>query len=74
MCLRWIIEQGATAVVKSFNRERMKLNLEIFDWALTDDDNAKINQIPQHRLIPKEDFVSPHGPFKTLEELWDEES
>ncbi|KAH7570357.1 hypothetical protein ACOSP7_018439 [Xanthoceras sorbifolium] len=74
VCLRWIIEQGAIAVVKSFNRERMKENLEIFDWALTDDDYVKINQIPQHRMMPKEDFVSPRGPFKTLEELWDEES
>ncbi|KAI9168888.1 hypothetical protein LWI28_003382 [Acer negundo] len=74
VCLRWIIEQGATAIAKSFNRERMMQNLEIFDWALTDDDRAKINQIPQLRLMPKEEFISPHGPFKTLEELWDDES
>ncbi|KAL5759934.1 hypothetical protein ACOSQ2_018772 [Xanthoceras sorbifolium] len=70
--LRWIIEQGATAVVKSFNRKRMKENLEIFDWALTDEDYEKINQIPQHRLF-NDDFVFPHGPFKNVEELWDDE-
>ncbi|KAJ0095640.1 hypothetical protein Patl1_16043 [Pistacia atlantica] len=74
VCLRWIFEQGATFVVKSFNKERMKENLEIFNWALSSEDYDKINQIQQHRLISKEDFVSPHGPFKTLEDLWDEES
>ncbi|KAJ0037672.1 hypothetical protein Pint_22872 [Pistacia integerrima] len=74
VCLRWIFEQGATFAVKSFNKERMKENLEIFEWALTGEDYDKINQIQQHRLIPKEEFISPHGPFKTLEDLWDEES
>ncbi|KAJ4717143.1 NADPH-dependent codeinone reductase-like protein [Melia azedarach] len=70
--LRWIVEQGATVVVKSFNRERQKQNLGIFDWALTDDDYNKINQIHQHKVGPSYIFLSPHGPFKTLEELWDE--
>ncbi|XP_031260388.1 non-functional NADPH-dependent codeinone reductase 2-like [Pistacia vera] len=74
VCLRWIFEQGATFVVKSFNKERMKENLEIFNWALSGEDYDKINQIQQHRLISQEDFVSPHGPFRTLEDLWDEES
>ncbi|KAK9200098.1 hypothetical protein WN944_015293 [Citrus x changshan-huyou] len=70
--LRWIVEQGATVVIKSLNLERMKQNLGIFDWKLTDDDYDKINQIPQHRLIPSDFWVSPQGPFKTLEELWDD--
>ncbi|KDO47296.1 hypothetical protein CISIN_1g020174mg [Citrus sinensis] len=72
VCLRWIIEQGATAAVKSFNKERLKENLEIFDWALTDDDHDKIRQIPQRRMMPRDDFIIPHGPFKTPEDLWDE--
>ncbi|XP_044492123.1 non-functional NADPH-dependent codeinone reductase 2-like [Mangifera indica] len=74
VCLRWIFEQGATIVVKSFNKERIKENLEIFDWGLSGEDYDKINQIEQHRLMPIEGFVSPHGPFKTLEDLWDEDS
>ncbi|KAJ4711020.1 NADPH-dependent codeinone reductase-like protein [Melia azedarach] len=70
--LRWIVEQGVTVVVKSFNMERLKENLGIFDWALTDDDYDKINQIPQRKVLSSDLFVSPHGPFRTLEELWDE--
>ncbi|KAH9802195.1 Deoxymugineic acid synthase 1 [Citrus sinensis] len=72
VCLRWIIEQGAIVVAKSFNKERLKENLDIFDWALTDHDYDKINQIPQHRMMPRDEYITPHGPFKTLEELWDE--
>ncbi|ESR54943.1 hypothetical protein CICLE_v10024358mg [Citrus x clementina] len=70
--LRWIVEQGATVVVRSLNKERMKQNMGIFDWELVDDDYKKINQIPQRRLIPSDFWVSPQGPFQTPEELWDD--
>ncbi|GLT36637.1 hypothetical protein SLA2020_110020 [Shorea laevis] len=73
VCLRWSYEQGATFVVKSFNKERMKQNLQIFDWELTKEDHEKINQIPQWRFLLNEEFISPNGPFKTLDELWDGE-
>ncbi|KAL4298488.1 hypothetical protein HN51_049171 [Arachis hypogaea] len=47
--LRWLYEQGVTFAVKSYNKERMKENLEIFDFSLTNDDYQKINQIKQTR-------------------------
>nr|XP_025608221.1 NAD(P)H-dependent 6'-deoxychalcone synthase isoform X2 [Arachis hypogaea] len=47
--LRWLYEQGVTFAVKSYNKERMKQNLEIFDFSLTSDDYQKINQIKQTR-------------------------
>ncbi|PON99056.1 Aldo/keto reductase, partial [Trema orientale] len=71
VCLRWIYEQGATLVVKSYNKERLKENLQIFDWALSEDDIQKIKLIPQHRVVVNKAFVSAHGPYKSLEELWD---
>ncbi|XP_062110421.1 non-functional NADPH-dependent codeinone reductase 2-like [Humulus lupulus] len=49
--LRWVYEQGAGVIVKSFNKERLKENLDIFDWALTQDDLHKISSIPQHKMI-----------------------
>ncbi|XP_062110423.1 deoxymugineic acid synthase 1-D-like [Humulus lupulus] len=74
VCLRWVYEQGAGVVVKSYNKERLKQNLEIFDWALTEVDLDKISSIPQHKENVKKDFISPeHGPYKSLEELWDGE-
>ena len=71
MALRWIYEQGACPIVKSFNKERMRQNLEIFDWELSQEESQKFSQIPQRRMYAGEIFVSENGPYKSLEELWD---
>ncbi|KAL6006720.1 NAD(P)H-dependent oxidoreductase 1 [Asimina triloba] len=73
VALRWIYEQGASMVVKSFDNERMVENLQIFDWALTENDAHMIDLIPQKRGLPGDNFLSPGGPFKSLDELWDGE-
>ncbi|KAL2329637.1 hypothetical protein Fmac_017218 [Flemingia macrophylla] len=66
ICLRWLYEQELTFVVKSYNRERMKKNLEIFDWSLNENDYMKIREIHQERLIK--------GPTRPLlNDLWDDE-
>ena len=51
--LRWMYEQGVSFVVKSFNTERMKQNLDIFYWSLTEEELINISQFPQqkHRYI-----------------------
>ncbi|CAK8576685.1 unnamed protein product [Lathyrus sativus] len=69
--LRWIYQHGVTAIVKSFNKERMKQNLEIFDWELSQEESDKINQISQMRTLKAEMFIFENGPYKSLEELWD---
>ncbi|MBA0669718.1 hypothetical protein Goklo_029227 [Gossypium klotzschianum] len=73
VCLRWAYEEGVILIVKSFNAERMKQNLEIMDWSLSEDELKMIQHIPQSRGIQAEAFVSENCPFKTLEELWDGE-
>ncbi|KAH6826643.1 hypothetical protein C2S53_014900 [Perilla frutescens var. hirtella] len=73
VALRWIYEQGASMIVRSFNRERMKENLQVLDWELSKEDAEKIKQIPQNRVGKGVDFVSPDGQYKSLEELWDGE-
>lgn len=59
--------------MKSFNEERMKENLDIFDWELSEEELKKINEIPQRRGLPGDIFVSDEGPFKSEAELWDGE-
>ncbi|KAK6921581.1 NADP-dependent oxidoreductase domain [Dillenia turbinata] len=73
VCLRWVYEQGASVLVKSFNKERMKENLDTLDWKLSVEDLNKINQIPEIKSCPALTLISDEGPYKTLEELWDEE-
>ena len=64
--LRWLYEQGVSIAVKSYNKERMKQNLEIFDWSLTRDDHEKINHINQIRVN--------NGPVVFFANLWDGET
>ncbi|XP_022775565.1 non-functional NADPH-dependent codeinone reductase 2-like [Durio zibethinus] len=74
ICLRWAYEQGISVLVKSFNEDRMKSNLEIFNWSLRQDEvKKKINEIPQSRICSGEDYISKYGPFKTTEDLWNGE-
>ncbi|KAL2322111.1 hypothetical protein Fmac_026490 [Flemingia macrophylla] len=63
--LRWLYEMGVTIAVKSFNKERMKQNLEIFDWSLTQDDYEKIDRIKQKQMAN-------NGPVTFIADLWDE--
>ncbi|XP_030553447.1 non-functional NADPH-dependent codeinone reductase 2-like [Rhodamnia argentea] len=73
VCLRWVHEQGVSVLVKSFKTERMKENLDIFDWSLSLEELNKIGQIPQKKGFLAPEFVSPDGPFKSPEEFWDGE-
>lgn len=40
--LRWLVEKDIVVLAKSVNPERMKQNLDIFDFELTDEDKAQI--------------------------------
>ncbi|XP_023922371.2 non-functional NADPH-dependent codeinone reductase 2 [Quercus suber] len=73
ICIRWVYEQGVSVLVKSFNKDRMKENLDIFDWKLSPEDLEKISQIPQRKGFPGLEFISEEGPYKSLSELWDGE-
>lgn len=73
ICLRWVHEQGVSVLVKSFNKERIKQNLDIFDWKLSQEDLKRISQIPQQRAYMAAEFVSEKGPYKSVEEFWDGE-
>ncbi|KAL1541974.1 3''-deamino-3''-oxonicotianamine reductase [Salvia divinorum] len=74
VALRWIVEEGATPIAKSFNKERMKQNLEVFNWKLSDEDICKIQTIPQAKGFSGDIFVvQDHGDYNSVEELWDGE-
>nr|CAB3499956.1 unnamed protein product [Digitaria exilis] len=72
VCIRWVYEQGDVVIVKSFNESRMRENLDIFDWELTDDDRRKISELPESRGLYNF-LVHESGPYRTVEELWDGE-
>ena len=48
VALRWLTQRGIVAIPKSTHKERMAQNFDIFDFALNDDDMAKIATLNQH--------------------------
>jgi len=48
VALRWLTQRGVVAIPKSSHKERMAQNFDIFDFALSDDDMAKIATLNQH--------------------------
>jgi hypothetical protein len=72
VCIRWVFEQGDCVIVKSFNEKRMRENLDIFGWEVTEDECRKISGLPESRGT-FDFFVHESGPFKTAEEFWDGE-
>lgn len=73
VALRWVYEQGVIVLVKSFNKDRMKENLQILDWELSNEEIARIKEIPQCRGFKAEVFVHPNGPYKSVDQFWDGE-
>lgn len=63
---------GDYVITKSFNARRMRENLGIFDWELTNEDHLKIGAFPESRGN-YDLMVSESGPYKTAEDFWDGE-
>lgn len=68
IALRWNIQRGVAVVVKSSNPQRMKENLEIFDFELTDEEMAAITRLSLSKSRIEDpfdlDFVRAHDTRK----------
>ena len=47
--LRWIVQQGIITIPRSTNEERMKQNLDVFDFVLTDAEMQYIDSLNQNK-------------------------
>ena len=56
--LRWLVQQGVVVIPKSSNKGRLKENISIFDFDLSDDEMATIDKLDQgHFLNYKPDLT-----------------
>ncbi|KAK9118139.1 hypothetical protein Scep_016232 [Stephania cephalantha] len=69
----WAYEQGVSFLPMSYNKERLKENMEIFDWELSMDELKKMSTLAQSKIFKVEYLVSADGIFKSVEDLWDGE-
>ncbi|PRQ41302.1 D-galacturonate reductase [Rosa chinensis] len=58
--LRWVYEQGVSIVTKSYNKERMRQNLDIFDFCLTEEESEKMSHLPQRKGVTFASLLGPH--------------
>ena len=58
--LRYILQEGVIPIVKSGNRDRMIQNMQIFDFAIDDEDMSIIRNMPQSTWLGEHpDFAIP---------------
>lgn len=63
--LRYIIQEGAIPIPKSSNKERIKQNIDVFDFELDDEELAVLDSFNCNgRAVPAEELKGmPHYPF-----------
>jgi diketogulonate reductase-like aldo/keto reductase len=57
---------------KSTDPARIEGNLDVLDWSLDEEDARALSELPtRRRMVDGSFWLSPLGPYKTLEDLWD---
>jgi diketogulonate reductase-like aldo/keto reductase len=49
--LRWLVQKGISVIPKASSEAHLRANMDIFDWSLTDEEMARIDALPQTRLL-----------------------
>ncbi|KAL6761312.1 low CO2-induced aldose reductase [Haematococcus lacustris] len=71
--LRWGVQRGTSVLPKSVNPGRIAANLDLFSWSLSEADMQALEAIPtQIRMVAGTFLTHASGPYKTLQDLWDE--
>ncbi|KAJ9164047.1 hypothetical protein P3X46_023664 [Hevea brasiliensis] len=74
VALKWGLSKEASVIVKSFNQNRLKENMEALDIKLDDQDLVDIDKLEERKIMRGEVYVNETtSPYKTIEDLWDDE-
>jgi alcohol dehydrogenase (NADP+) len=71
--IRWALQHGTSVIPKSTNPSRIAGNLDVLDWELSASDYALLSSMAfQMRMVNGGMWLNPRGPYRTMEDLWDE--
>lgn len=71
--VRWALQRGTSVLPKSSNPQRIQANADVWDWELSTEDFQAISSLAyQQRMVDGSFWIDPRGPYKTLQDLWDE--
>jgi len=71
--IRWALQHGTSVIPKSTNASRIAGNLDVLDWELSSSDYSLLSGMAfQMRMVNGGMWLNPKGPYKTMEDLWDE--
>ncbi|GLT39814.1 hypothetical protein SLA2020_139840 [Shorea laevis] len=74
VALKWGLSKGASVIVKSFKQERLKENIASINLKLDEQDLLKIDELEERKIMRGEFLVNnTTSPYKTIEDLWDDE-
>ncbi|CAD7701569.1 unnamed protein product [Ostreobium quekettii] len=70
--LRWGLQRGTSILPKSSNAHRIKENLDVLGWSLSDADFGRLSDLKQTRMLDGVWWLQAEGPYRTPQDLWDE--
>lgn len=71
--IRWALQHGTSVIPKSTNPARIRGNLDVLDWQLSPGEFWALSSLAfQQRMVNGALFVNPKGPYRGLQDLWDE--
>ncbi|XP_019053523.1 PREDICTED: aldo-keto reductase family 4 member C9-like [Nelumbo nucifera] len=74
VALSWGLSKGVSLIMKSFNEERMKENMGALEVKLEKEDVLKIDKLEERKIMRGEFLVNAStSPYKTIQDLWDDE-
>ncbi|GAX83363.1 hypothetical protein CEUSTIGMA_g10788.t1 [Chlamydomonas eustigma] len=72
--VRWAVQRGTSVLPKSVHPDRLRANLDVLEWSISKEDFERLSSFSyQQRMVNGSFLLNPKGPYKTLEDLWDEE-
>ena len=70
--IRWALQHGTSVLPKSVSEARIAQNLDVHSWEIPEQDYKALCGLgTQTKMVDGSFFLSPAGPFRTLDDLWD---